>query len=302
MATEQIDKAVEEIDDGDLGVHESVHQVRKRCKKIRALLRLARGELEKGGVYARENAVFRDAARALSDLRDAEAVVETYDELLETFEGQADVERLRKERDVLLERKEKVAAMGRGAEERLEIVSATLRKARNRVVAWEIGPCFDALAPGLKKTYGRGRKAMRAVEEDPSTEALHEWRKRVKYHRYHVRVLRSVWSPVWGAWRDELHGLSSLLGDDHDLAVFGSVLTEEAAAFPSDRDLQALLGLADRRRAELQAEAFPLARRLFAEKPKHLARRFRVCWEASRSYAETGSSKVEADVYTPADT
>lgn len=36
MAREQIDRALEEISDSSLDRHDTVHQVRKRCKKIRA--------------------------------------------------------------------------------------------------------------------------------------------------------------------------------------------------------------------------------------------------------------------------
>jgi len=40
IVREQIDRAVGEIDDGDLDRHETVHQVSKRCKKVRAVLRV----------------------------------------------------------------------------------------------------------------------------------------------------------------------------------------------------------------------------------------------------------------------
>ena len=50
MAREQIDKALAEIDSDELDVHERVHQVRKRCKKLRAIARLVRPAL--GSQYA----------------------------------------------------------------------------------------------------------------------------------------------------------------------------------------------------------------------------------------------------------
>ncbi|MEZ4569166.1 MAG: hypothetical protein R2849_02320 [Thermomicrobiales bacterium] len=46
IATEQVEKALAELDDSDLDRHATVHQVRKRCKKIRGLLRLVRPGLE----------------------------------------------------------------------------------------------------------------------------------------------------------------------------------------------------------------------------------------------------------------
>lgn len=302
MAREQIDRALADVDSSGLGPHDTVHQLRKRCKKIRALLRLARGDLDNGcKVYKRENTCFRDAAQTLSDFRDATAVLETYDMLVDTFAKQSNRQRLMKVRRSLEERKSEKAGEEDGVNRRIDAVAATFREARKRVGNWPVGEGFDSLAPGLKKTYRRGRNAMKTAGEQPSTEQFHEWRKRVKYHRYHVRVLRPVWDNVLKEWRDELHTLSDDLGEDHDLAVFGELLCRERERFDSNRDLQALLGLADRRRARLQARAFPLGQRVFAEKPKQMVQRFEAYWEASRSDVEQRSGKLEADVKVPAD-
>lgn len=302
MATEQIDRMLDEIADSGLSPHDTVHQVRKRCKKLRALLRLARGDLDNASkVYRRENRCFRDAARSLSYTRDAAALLETYDMLIDNFAKQTNQQRLKKVRDVLEARKWKVVEDKVDLDERLESFAATMRKARKRVNDWPIGDGFDSLAPGLRKNYCLGRKAMKKAAEKPSTENFHEWRKQVKYHRYHVQVLRPVWDDVLGKWQDALHHLSDDLGDDHDLAVLGATLSEEHQHFDSNRDLQALQGLTDRQRAQLQARAFPLGQRAFSEKPKHLAQRFQTYWKASRADVELGSSKLEADVKVSAD-
>src|SRR6056297_1051257 len=79
VAREQIGKAVDEIEDEELDRHETVHQVRKRCKKLRGLVRVVRPAI--GDAYDRENACFRDAARSLSSLRDAQSLIDTLDDL-----------------------------------------------------------------------------------------------------------------------------------------------------------------------------------------------------------------------------
>ena len=79
IATEEIDGAIDEIDDNGLELHETVHQVRKRCKKLRGLIRVVRPAFDD---YQDENAAFREAARALSYVRDTEALIETYDDLV----------------------------------------------------------------------------------------------------------------------------------------------------------------------------------------------------------------------------
>ncbi len=54
IAGEQLEKAIAEIQNTELDRHEAVHQVRKRFKKIRGLIRLVRPAFEE--TYDRENA------------------------------------------------------------------------------------------------------------------------------------------------------------------------------------------------------------------------------------------------------
>src|SRR4051794_28254839 len=61
---------------------EAVHDARKRLKEVRAALRLLREALG-SRTYRQENACFRDAARPLSEVRDAKVLVSTLDKLAE---------------------------------------------------------------------------------------------------------------------------------------------------------------------------------------------------------------------------
>ena len=66
IARGRIDHALDELrGKTDSTPEEAVHEARKDMKKLRALLRLARGELGEE-TFARENACFRDAARELA--------------------------------------------------------------------------------------------------------------------------------------------------------------------------------------------------------------------------------------------
>ena len=65
----RIDHAIDELGGAvESNPEEAVHSARKDMKKLRALLRLVRGELG-ASVYRRENACFREAAAALAGLR-----------------------------------------------------------------------------------------------------------------------------------------------------------------------------------------------------------------------------------------
>lgn len=280
-ATEQIDRALAEIDDAGLDLESTVHQVRKRCKKVRAILRLAREPLEEGGVYSQENARFRDAARRLSAARDATVMIETYDALLDHFDDEVDRTVFAPVRRALTLSKQAVHREDVRADEELGAFAEAMTEGRKAVDGWAARiDGFESLEGGLKQTYARGRKAMRRAYDEPSGESFHEWRKRVKYHWYHCRLLNDVWPAVLHARRQEANRLSSLLGDEHDLSVFRARLAgdEYDAASASTRD--ALIALGDRRREQLRQAAAPLGRRLYAEKPKRFKKVMRCYWEA----------------------
>src|SRR5262245_19811050 len=89
IVNEEIDQAIKEIDSPRLTNTETIHEVRKHCKKIRSVLRLVRSQFEH--TYRFENAWFRDTAKGLAELRDAEAIIEIYDDLLDKFRDRKSV-------------------------------------------------------------------------------------------------------------------------------------------------------------------------------------------------------------------
>lgn len=263
--------------DEELDRHETVHQVRKRCKKLRGLIRLVRPQFRD---YQQENAFFRDAAGELSYVRDAQSMIECFDDLMEHFQDQIDLGTFSSIREELAARRQTIADDKVGLEKKLGELLVKMREARQRAEQWKIDvDGFLAVKGGLKQTYRRGRKGLRNAYGDPSTKSFHEWRKRVKHHWYHTRLLRRIWADMLHVHRRATDQLSDLLGDDHNLAVFRQTLLDNPAQFGRKSDLQALIGLADRRRAELQALAQPLGARIFAEKPKRLTSRFGSYWE-----------------------
>ena len=284
VARGRIDHAVDELrGESDSTPEEAVHEARKDMKKLRALLRLARGELGKS-TSARENACFRDAARELSGARDSDVMLETLGELeLPSGLGWE----LRK---LIQAQRETNGAGDREAAARDAV--AILEQARERVGDWPLRhDSFDAVADGLERTYRRGRRDFRAARDEPTVEALHEWRKRVKDLWYQHTLLRSLWPPVMSAVGDEAHELSDLLGDDHDLAMLADWAGEHAAPGPAY-----FVAVAERR-AKLQGEAFVLGARVYAEKPSAYLRRVRSLWDAETvpSPAADGAPSPAAD-------
>ena len=270
IAHGRIDHALDELrGKSDSTAEEAVHEARKDLKKLRALLRMARAELGED-TFRRENVCFRDAGRELAGVRDSDVMLET----LRALELPAGMEG---ELRTTIEA-HRAAGGGDGRRTAAAGVVAMLREARGRVNGWPLErDSFDALRDGLERTYRRGRRAFRAARTDPTVEALHEWRKRVKELWYHHSLLRALWPPVMEAVGDEAHELTNRLGDDHDLAMLAGWVREHAEAEPE------FFEAVERRRSELQGEAIALGERLYADRPDAYVRRLRGLWKASQA-------------------
>lgn len=268
IALDQIDRALAESADEDLPIAERIHQVRKRCKKLRGLIRLVRPGFPS---YSEENAALRDAARPLSDLRDAAALVETCDRIRSRFADHLAGDAFADLREALTAEARDREAAGDVAG-RLARARRDLRAARDRAERWRVeGAGPKIVAGGLRKTYGRAASAMAAAAETPTGERLHEWRKRVKYHWYHLRLLKRI-APMIEAQIAPAGRLADDLGDHHDLVVMATTL-ERFADTVDPAALEAFRGLMGERRCRLEASAFHLGRQVIAERPKPLGRR-----------------------------
>ena len=274
----QVDDAVAQLR-GDAGTEppEAIHEARKDMKKIRSALRLVRDAIG-DDAWRRENDHYRDVARKLSAHRDAEILVESLDGLRERF-GPAARERSEKLREQL--DAENRAAHDDGTIGRtMAGAAAELIACRSSLGELALdGDGWGMIAPGLHRTYRRGRKRLRSVEEEASVINLHELRKRVKDLWYQLRLIREADRPMVGALADHAHDLSDHLGDDHDLALLREEAQRRRDAFASSADQRHLLQEIDQRRGELQFAAISLGERIYAEKPKkftsRLAKRFR---------------------------
>ncbi|HWF74049.1 MAG TPA: CHAD domain-containing protein [Solirubrobacteraceae bacterium] len=289
---EQLDHAVQELTDGiKADAVEAIHEARKALKKQRSLLRLARAAFAPA-VRRQEATVFRQTARKLSGTRDADVMIGALDELSERYAGTIPQGTVAAARARLVARQEDERDRARrsGA---AAAVAVELRAARRRADAWDVrGGGWSALAPGLDRSYRRGRDAFKLARAEPTPENLHEWRKRVKDLWYHLRVLRPLSESTMNGQADEAHRLSELLGDDHDLWVLREALS--AIEDEITADLEPVLGAIDHRTSRLETAAVLLGERLYAEKPKAFLRRIHRYWKAWRKETKSAASMAGA--------
>ena len=272
IALEQIQRC---HDAAQVGQGDVSHEIRKHCKRLRALLRLVRGAFPD---HATEQRVARDAARELAALRDVAAHREALARLRKRDPRRYAVPALERA-DALLAG---LLQADRGKQAEAAAVQRALDlldRQRDRVPSWTLGKRgFPALSDGFVHAYRQGRQHLAQARGEPTTGHLHELRKYVKHHRFHLELLQSVWKRPIGAAIAEVELLGELLGEHHDLHVLAVALGDASRGV--DRIDPAWLGeLMQPEMRRLERQAIGVARRVFAEKPSHLCARIEAYWQ-----------------------
>ena len=275
IAVSQIEAGLVELRDVTLPQPVQVRQVRKRCKKLRALLRLVRPAFEE---YDTENATFRDAAKSLSSIRDAAASLELFDRIAAQEAGAIDTDVLAPLRDAL--QAEFCRIDENEAEERLADLRLVFREASERAESWSLhAEGAEAFAPGAAATYRKARKAMKKARKAGEAEAFHDWRKPVKDHWYHIRLMKKLWPPVMATYIEETDRLGQILGEHHDLFILAD--TARSRLGKSAPATKLLTGLATSRQDELERTSLASGEKLFAAKPSEIEARWASWWLAT---------------------
>lgn len=243
----------------------AVHDIRKRLKEMRGLIRLVRPDFD--GFKPADQAL-RDIGRGLSALRDIKVRCDTLGHVADYAALPDDplgpyLAELGTRRD---------AAYGDPSVALLRDTGAALTALRDSSAQWSLRHSGRrAIFPGLSKTYAEARDAMEHARETHAPEDFHAWRKHVKYHFYHAQILAPIWPEAMAAHIAAAEALGELLGKHHDLHVLGE---EARAAGLAKAPLKVLeQGLTDRIEM-LEKQAFLDGARLLADTPDTLSRRW----------------------------
>ena len=247
----------------------AIHEARKSVKKVRGVLRLLQPQL--GPDYKKVNTQLRGIGRKLSAFRDAGAMLETVTLLEKAYPKDLGKAKLAALKTALKREKTKAEHEG-NLDTVFEDLAAELQSLAAQAEHWKLkGKGFDAIAKSFQKSFRQGRKAMDQALSEGSDIDFHEWRKRVKDHWYHVRLLQPCDEKL-AAYGKLLKNLETWLGDDHNLVVLhqNPLLSKNTAAQT----------LAARQRDELRAKSVELGRELYGVKPGKLTAMVRESWEA----------------------
>ncbi len=292
LSLEELDRAIGGLLAGS-DVDVAVHEARKSMKRLRAVLRMIRDELGEER-YRHENDLLRNTARLIAPVRDSAVLLKT----ISTIRSRFGAHLKRSAFETLLSNLDR-----RHSEARAQLIEDpvllrhvvyALRSARARYRVWpaETDPretwraepaahSFDTMRGGLRRTYRRGRKEMRVAASDPTAHNFHWWRKRVKYLRHQMELLRPMFPEVLDGYIAALDHLGELLGEEHDLAELVALVTERPELCADAAEVTLITALAEHRRSELQAEALAIGRKAYAESPKAFANRLEAYWSSS---------------------
>ena len=273
VALEQVDRIAGEASRYPTAPESSVHEMRRRIKELRALLRLTRAAIG-DEAYAVENILFRDLARTVSGSRDTDAALQLLRRIRSELTDAAGKEAYRSLRRALRRR---------GVQRRLEslAIDAELQSARERISGWQFNgnDGFGVIKRGLSRTYRRGADALRRALESHAAEDLHELRKHVKDQMYHLQLLRDVAPTLLKPHRELLTQLGKTLGEHHDLHTIDAAV--ERVPFRTAGRREAIRVALQQRMQLRENEALSLARVVYAESPRAWLERMSVYWNAT---------------------
>jgi CHAD domain-containing protein len=263
---------------------DAIAEVRKCFKKVRAAVRLAREELG-DDLYHEENWCFRDAARPITQVRDARVLVETVEGLRQPLVHAIGPGAYTKIRAALIANRQEVARLVLEEGKAFAAVTDAATRAVARLSDWKLQrDGWAAIESGLRRTYRQGRRALALAAESPSVASLHEWRKQTKYLWHQLQLLQATWTESEKELVNRTHQLATLLGEDHDLAVLRETLAADPLPYGGHRILKGVFAVIDPRRGELERQAFAIGREIYKEPPTTFTSRIEAlmhCQEAA---------------------
>jgi hypothetical protein len=248
---------------------DDVHEGRKSVKKVEAVATL----LDQIGFAPPRKDLKRlhGARRTLSRLRDADAVIETFEHLRSRFSHRIPQRTSAVIRTHLTRRKSQLTRPALAAAGSLARAGKALRKLRRSAKQWA-APSIDLseLPRVLRRSFRASRKAMKRAQTRGRAPDFHDWRKRVKNLWYQLRLVERL---VSGLSRriEEFKELERTLGEEHNLVVLRTRLSRDRGLRRFTSQVNRLTAMSTALQEELRRRALVLGTRLHDPSPKKFA-------------------------------
>ena len=254
----------------------AVHDLRKRTKELRGLLRLLRSGLP--AAKAIDNRL-RDAAQGLSDTRDLEVMSIHFDKLTARLRDPNRFAGLRWQ--IFDEYANRCNGKHSDALGAYVTCFQDLEGAFSELALKTKASCllWDGISSTYRKAQAMQEQAAASLAGDFDATAFHEMRKRVKHHWYQARFLSKIKPKRMAAHIKRIDDLGELLGDHNDLDVLMHFLDSREGLSSEDTAAREIFRthLMARRR-KLAARALKLADKALARPPEKLVTTWQDWW------------------------
>jgi CHAD domain-containing protein len=270
IAATQLQLAIDVLEQRPQGLHEAIHEARKKFKRLRNLYRLMASTAR--SFRQSENIRLRDAARSLAHVRNATALIETVQHLSSYALSDDEAETLTAARAVLTLRRDELATAETDLEDKVKHVIADCRDALVPLKTLDIPSKTTHAARMLGRAWHkgleRGREALEACKSEGHGEAFHDLRKAGQAYWMNLSLLLELWPSAFATKREQAKALVDLLGHEHDLTELTALLDREPETFGDGEGQSFLLAIIIRRQQALRRESLDLAARVFADDPR----------------------------------
>ena len=263
---------------GNQNIEESVHNIRRTIKKIRALLLLIRDEIGYSS-YLRESGFYRDIGRQLSECRNLDVFCKVAMDLDQQFILdlkysclQHLIPKIKNQKEASLNQLVRPGGFFSEINQKLAIARSNIENARIQ------GDSFVVLMKGLKNSYKKSRKALAVCLDDPTKNNAHKLRKALKSMWYQIRIFKPVYPLICKAYAKSLRSTTETLGELNDYAEFRTYLGNSIAR-GLNRNNRAILNvmLDDLQNHKLDA-ALPEIQLALTETPSQFIKRMGGYW------------------------
>lgn len=260
----QIQKAIVESKHEDIETDKAVHQIRKRCKKLRGLLRMIRPILKDKKLYDEKNRAFKEIASGLSGARDSKVLGDTYAKIVKRYgldwqkyeEIASSIDAIKSE-----------TMSDEEIESMLTQTRQELHSHLGDIHRYKIKHTQDILDKGVQKGYKKARNLQNEAARSLKSGEFHQWRKWVKYHWYQMQMLQKNSGCLLNARVNRLKLLADVLGEEHDITVFKEYLHKESLAYEEE-----FVSYLDKEQGYLRKVAFEMGEELFCASPKRFVK------------------------------
>src|SRR5437899_10859322 len=268
MCQKQVDDPMEIVRGEKEANDTPVHETRKHLKKARAALQMVPDEIGRPR-FKKQDHCFRDIARLISEVRDAEVRLQTVRQLQE-ITRRTSQQTFRKTEELLLAELEHFMAAFADWQKQ---AAPQLEKLQEEVEGWPVEnlDCKN-IRCAAQRAYQAARHAWDCAQTKPTPGNFHEFRSEAKRLLYQLRILRPINPLVIGALIDDLDAVGQIFGRSHDLYFLAERLRRDDGQPPA-RVKRELVAVIEATEVELQNRGLDLEERLFKERPRDFGHR-----------------------------